>query len=345
MQHYFDQPGVLYDCLLFLSLCHEDREPAHTNGHTYFLEVKERLLQSGITVPDHLSPLVCRQGKQSSFLAAALFDEWEYSQCTFTKMERRIENLPLMKRKFVEFYFPDVKPDARQLIEYQTYPGVIGLLKQSSMAPSSQTEFLYILFHFNEAMREISGIISQVRYEIEKQHRQFSEQNVEKLKQIQLSPVDDKLRAISGLAPDEAPIRYSLSLLDEEKISSRLGEPDFFILGSRYDDVLDTKYQYCHVTPASFIRALRSDVKRIIFEALLVMRPMTAADMEIELHLSRNAVARNIKEMRESGVVTVERVEGLSYYYTLNKEYLGIVATQLEQLKYQRNDVSVVKGS
>lgn len=327
----------MYDCLQFLSLCRENKEPAQINENTYFLAIKENLRQNGATVPEHLSPLVCRHGKASSFLSAVLFDEWEYSQCTFATMERTIKNLPLLKRKFVEFYFPDAKPDTRRLIEQQEYPGAIGLLKQSSMEPSLQTEFQYILFHFDEAMREVSGIIDQVRSEIEKQHRQFSQHNAEKLTQIQQAPAADKLKTISGLPPDKTFVKYSLSLLDEEKISFRPEEPNFFILGSRYDDVLDTKYQYCHVTPASFIRALRSDVKRIIFEALLVMRPMTAADMEIELHLSRNAVARNIKEMRESGVVTVERVEGLSYYYTLNKEYLGIVATQLEQLRYQGN--------
>jgi len=343
MQYYLEEPGVLYDCLLFLSLYHEDKELTHTNGSTYFLEAKERLLQSGIAVPEHLSSLVCRQEKASSFLSAALFDELAYSQCTFAKMERTVNNLPFMKKKFVEFYFPDAKPNIRQLIEQQAYPGAIGLLKQSSMEPSSQTEFLYILFHFSEAMREISDFVNQLRYEMEKQHRKFLEQNVEKLKQIQQAPVADKLRAINGLTPDKAPIRYSLSLLDEERISFRPGEPDLFILGSRYDAALDTRYQYCHVTPVSFIHALGNEAKRIIFEALLDMRSMSAADMEITLHLSRNAVARNIKEMRESGVVTVERKEGLSYYYTLNKEYIGVVAEQLEQLKYQRNDVAAVK--
>ena len=334
MQHYFEEPGLLYDCLRFLSLCHEKAKGV---GGDIFPEVREALWQNGMTVPEHLSPLLCRHEKQHSFLISVLFDGWTYSQCGFARIERAMQDIPYMKKRLAEFYCPGLSSDDLRKITQAEYPDAIGLLKKAPDLSELQADLLFILVRFDEAMRETAGIIGAVRGEMEKQHRQFTAQNKEWLKRIGQAPVIEKLRAISGSARDQAPVRYSLSLMSEERISFRPEEPDFFILGSRYEDTLETRHKYREVTPASFIRALGNEAKRLIFEALLDTPEMSAADMETRLHLSRNAVARNIKELRESGVVKVTRVEDLSYYYILNREYIGVVAGQLERLKYQEN--------
>lgn len=323
---YYAEPGLIYDCLLFLSLCLEESDA----GNTY-MEVKGVLKRNGVSIPKHLSPLFCRQAKHRSYLQKVIFDEWAYSQCSFTKVEHTLKNPTYMKRRLAEFYFPGLDPGSLQKVIQVEYPDFIGLLNKESSLSEQQANLLFILVHFNEAMRETAEIIGSVRAEIEKRHRQIAAQNSEKLK---VAPVTEKLRAISNTAREKTPVRFSFTLLDEGRISCRPEEPDFFILGSRFDEVLETRYKYREVTPVSFIRALGSEAKCLIFEALLDEPEMSAADMEVRLHLSRNAVARNIKELREFGIVTVKRTEGLSYYYTLNREYIGIVAEQLERLKY-----------
>ena len=300
--------------------------------------------QKGEKVPEHLFPLICRQGKPYSFLSAVLFDERKYSQCGFTGTERILKNDSYIRRRFVEYYFPDIGPDNIRKIMRLEYPDTMGLLNQAFVQPSLQAKFLYILFHFEEAIKETISIITWVREEMEKQHRQFVKQNEEALQRIQKAPTIEKLKAISGVAPVNTHILFSLSLLEEEKLSFRKDEPDFFILGSRFMDVLETQYKYCNLTPVSFLRALGNEAKCVIFEALMDSDSMSTAEMERRLHLSKNAISRNIKEMRECGVVTVERREGLSYYYALNREYIGIVADQLNRRKHQRKDIKTAEG-
>lgn len=331
MQNYIEEPGLLYDCLSFLSFCTDNTGSVNIGADTFLHIVKDALLQNGVTIPEHLSPIISRQRERSSFLSSILIDGLKYSRYEFDSLTRAMKNPTLLKSKFAEFYFPKAGAVDIQKLTRIEYPAAFNLINE--LDPSLQTGFIYTLYHFDEAMRETAAIVGSVWSETEKLHRQFIEKNKEALGQIRKPPVSDKLRTISGVS-QKAELRFSLSLTDPEQISYTPEEPDFFILGNRFEEVLDTRYKYCHVTPASFVRDLGNDAKRIIFEALLSMRSMSAADMETRLHLSRNAVARNIKAMRECGVVTAER-KGLSYYYMLNREYINILTERLEHLKWE----------
>lgn len=327
MADYLAEPGQVFDCLQFLSLCFETKEQ---DMPAAYYEVKAALQTE--TIPQsHLSLLIGSGQKNYSFLQYVVFEQSPYSQCSFRKIEKILSNVSYVRQKLLEYLMPHEESSTYRKLIKMEYPYAMEVINRIDMPEDHKIKISWILFRLENVLDEIIRILNCIRLKIEELHRQWIDQNDEKLREIQKHSVKDKLKSISG-AEEKSFIFYSVTLMEEKQILFHLTEPNFVLLGSSFDEVLETKYKYRQVTPSTFIRALENETKRIIFEALLNMVPLSAADMEEQLHLSRNTVARNIKEMRESGIVKLSHIKGLSYYHILDKDYVAAVLERFQEI-------------
>jgi len=330
MQHYINKPGILFDSLMFLSKYCEDNSPYDENPKYHLIISKLR--ENSVDISKSLSLLTAPYNKKPSFLYTVLFDEWEYSICSISKLTQVIKNVSYMKNRFIEFYLPDLQHSDMRKISDMVYPDAINLITESTLLQDHKTYFIHSVINFESILQDLLRIINFIHKEITALHEQFIMQNQTIFKKLENGNDIDRLFTISHAKNMRGDFHYSLSLLDIGRISFRLEEPALFILGSEFDKILETRYKYSHLTPISFAASLGNEAKRSIFDALSKRFVMSTADMEKDLHLSRNAVSRNIKEMRDCGIVLIDHTEGLSYFYKLSKEYIDTVSELMKRI-------------
>jgi len=323
-------PGCVYDTLAFLSKYLEEA-PADKDesliSDRYYREVKQELERKGVMIPHYLLPFFYRKGT-TSFLYSITLDR-PYGECMFERLKRIIKNQAFMKRSLTEYYFPHTDSgETRKLLDAE-HPGIIDLLRHGLVDPALESYLLYAFLRFEDILCELYNAVEAVYGEIADAHQAFLSQT-DFTAALRSEPVLRKLRAIAGTADDSEPSPvFSLSLMDKNKISYHPDDPSFFLLGYDFELSLEREYRYSGVTPYTFAQSISNPAKYDIFRVLMGKPLMTAADISKRLHLSKNALTYNLKEMQESGVLTVDHVKGLTFYYKLDYDYLQVVSEQL----------------
>lgn len=328
MLNYVLEPGVLLDSIVFLTrYCDEKAHCPQNGGNPHYIAIRESAIRTGLQVSGHLAPLFCRHNGQPSFLQDLLLSDIPYSGQCGDEWARRLRTRTGFLTCMIRYFLPDARDDDTKKMIAMEYPYSLEIVERHLNTCISKAEFIYTFYHADKVQKDIESTLALVLGEVSKCHHLYTEENPDFMKYLQRKDSVKKLSSISGLSGDG--LRFSLSLLDPHIITYHPEEPCFFILGCRCGEVLNTKYKYCTVTPLSFARDLGNDAKCVIFEALMTGAIMTAGDMERELHLSRNAVARNIKQLRESGIVKLSETKGLTHYYTIDREYLIALADNI----------------
>ena len=325
--------GCVFDTLVFLSEYFEEIFAGQTgrkeNANQYYLNIKQGLNQKGIAIPHYLVPFFHRRKKNAFFLYGVIFDR-PYGDCSYVRLKRVIQNRSFMKRGFAEYYFSHTDSATVQKLIDADHPGVIDLLRQQPAAPELESYLLYAILKFEPVLQELNVVIEAVYQEIAEAQQSFLSQTENFTAALQKDSVLNKLKAISKPAgAGGPPFTFSLSLMDGDLISFHPDEPSFFLLGYDFELVLERKYKYCDVTPYSFAQAIGNPARYDIYRVLLGNPPMTAAEIGKKLHLSRNALAYNLKEMQDSGLLAVDHVKGLTFYYRIDHEYIRVVSEQL----------------
>lgn len=329
------EPGCVFDTLAFLSGHFEETLAAPSGGqvsiasNTYYREVKSILDQKSVIIPHCLHPFFHRTGESGFFLNHIIFDR-PYGNFSFDRLKRILQNRAYIKRSLAEYYFPRAESAELQKILNTEHPGVIESLKRHQPDPALESCLLYIFFRFDQVAQELSDLVEAIYREISNAQQGFLSQSGDFAAALKKDSVLGKLRVI-GKTEDYGGQRltFSLSLMDRGRISCHPDEPAFFLLGYDFENRLEHEFKYSGVTPYSFALAISNTTKYEIFRMLIGNPPMTAADIAKRLHVSRNALTYNLAEMQSSGLLVLDHVKGLTYYYRLDYEYIRVVSEQL----------------
>lgn len=333
MREINQDPGCVYDTLAFLSEYFDAQAKPADNQETptanfYYQDIKLRLVQRGVSIPHYLRPFFHRKGPLESLLYNITFER-PYSECTFERLNRMIKNQAYIKRSLAEYYFPHAESgEIRKLLDAE-HPGVMDLLKRKPVGESLESCLLYAFLRFEAVQRELVAAVESVYSVIAEAHQNFLSQT-DIAAALRKDPVLRKLRAIAGSVDDgEPPSNFSLSLIHKDIISHHPDDPSFFLLGYAFELSLEREHRYCGVSPFTFAQAINNPAKYDIFRTLAGNPPMTAADISKKLHLSKNALTYNLKEMQASGMLVVDHVKGLTFYYRLDFGYIQVISEQL----------------
>lgn len=329
------EPGCVFDALAFLARYFEETHATPSGGqegifaNPYYRDVLSNLNQKSVVIPHHLRPFFHKTGESGFYLYNIIFDR-PYGGCSFEKLKRTLHNRAYLKRSLAEYHFPRAESGELQQLLSAEHPGAIDLLKHHPPDPALESYLLYIFLRFDQAAQELTDVFEAVYREISDAQQSFLSQSGDFEEALKNDSVLGKLRVISRSEdPGGLRLTFALSLMDRGRISFHPDEPTFFLLGYDFENRLEHEYKYCAVTPYSFALAIGNTTKYEIYKFLLGKPPLSSADIGRQLHVSRNALTYNLNEMLNCGLVVLDHIKGLTYYYKLDHEYLGVVSQQL----------------
>lgn len=321
MRNYHADAGCVFDTLAFFT--------AFLRGHgnepntLYYQKIKNSLNDKNHIIPSYLCPFFTRPDGRLSFMDLLLFDGVPYGKCGKDTVFKTLKNTHLVFSKYIEHYFHGFSARTVQQ-RIARHPDGIDMVKKASVDPSLEMYVYYSLVQNDEVMAALYPAFELVYTEMENAHSLFASEMPGGGQALD-SSIESKLRAISG-AGDGERLRYSFTLMEPRRISCFPDKPTFFLLGRDYESVLETEYKYIGATPYSFALAIGNPAKHAIYQALLKKSPMTRAELEKTLHLSRSALDHNLRSMREVGLVVMSERRGDAFYYTLDAEFIQMAA-------------------
>ena len=318
------QPGCLYDTVAFL-LYYFDETKKYDSKNLFFTKIKETLHQAKTIIPQYLLPFAYQYNGQPSFLFSLLLDG-SYIDWTITRTTTIFANKQYMRRRFSEYFFDS--SDQSQIFKKLTnHPDNIEMIKQRKFEPFIEIYMYYIATHFDEAIQILINTLNFLYPQIDREHNDFLNSSPEFINSLKSENNIEKLKKLAHIKSKI--FQASLTLSDESKIFFNDSNPDFILLGSKYESVLDTRYKYIYADPFSFAQAIGNTARYDIYRALINKSPMSRFELEKTLHLSRAALDHNIKIMRETGILIVDHQKGLTNYYKIDNEYIRIVANSI----------------
>lgn len=332
------EPGCLYDTVAFLSRYFEETVSNSVvkgnSNNPYYINVKKQLEKSSISLLHYLCPFVGLYKGNLSFLHSYFFDEETFSECSLNKALVKLKNTQYFRRRYIEHYFNS--SDYRTVFrKVSTHPDGINLIKQHAFDPTIEMYIYYSLIKIDEVTIALLSALETVYNKVEEEHKRFLAGSPEFISVFQSDAIAGKLRTLGQV--ENKTLRFSITLMDDHRIDHFESEPGFFLLGHKYEEVLATRYRYINATPFSFASVIGHLPRYQIYQALLEKSPMTRADMEKKLHLSRSALDHNIKVMCDSGMLVIDHQAGLSNFYKLDTEYIRIAAEfLLESVNIQK---------
>lgn len=316
--------GCVYDTICFFSL----RFHACDAIPSMFLKLEQQLTKADIIVEDYLRPLFSPHNNHCSWFRT-LFQK-ERNNMTRLRLNLVLNNRQYLVDSLLTYFFPTASVPERTLLKNASAPQILDLIKREKIEPEMELYLLYILFHLQETLETFSKIVMAVFNEIYTLHNHYLAQENPFATALRNTNVMDKLCSIAGVQSDSA-LSCGLTLLEPDCMLHIISECPSFILGVNFKGQLDRQYKYCNVTPYSFATAIGNSVKYEIFKIFLKHNPtpISITDIALQYHASRNALNYNIKEMLHSGLIKLDHIQGQTYFYKLDIDFLEYVGEQL----------------
>lgn len=201
------------------------------------------------------------------------------------------------------------------------------MIKQREFDPKTEVEIYYISIHFDDVIQSLTETIQVLYNVVNNEHNHFFSQSSDFTDSLQDEINLGKLRVL--VQSQTETLKFSLSLMDKFKLGFKESDPCFFLLGYKFEAILDNRYKYINANPYSFAQAIGNPAKYDVYRALLNKSPMSRFEMERMLHLSRAALDHNLKAMRDAGLLIIDHQDGLTNYYRLDFDFIKTVADHM----------------
>jgi len=334
---YDKELGLVYDTLAFLSVYFNGsvgNGPDSVPGDSeYYLTLKQNAEQGNIIIPQYLSPFcVAPASGKCSYLMDVILQGIPYSECTLPRVLRDLQNKSYSKTRFIEYAAAQTDRAKIRALRDLEHPAAWEILGDTALTPNTKADLMYVLLRYDEVMADLCAAIQGVYDSLNRMLPEDAENNT--VSHFKSDSVRDKLAMIgTGGRDKNAGIVFSVSQLNPRHLSyQQSGGAVYFLLGCDAGDRLGTEYKYAGATPLDFAQAVSTPVKYDIFRAFLEHGSLSAPELMMIVNQSRNSIRYSVSDMVGRGVLVIDRIEGQTHYYRLDKEYIRFIARQLYRI-------------
>lgn|GEM_PF-6821921 len=336
MYRYDKELGLVYDTLAFLSVYWgggmENGPDSVPGDSEYYLALKENAEQGNIIIPQYLSPFCGAPASgKCSYLMDVILHGIPYSECTLPRVLRDLRNKSYSKARFIEYAAAQTDRAKIRALRDLEHPAAYEVLNDTALTPNAKADLMYALLRYDEVMADLCAAIQGVYDILNRMLPEDAENNT--VSPFKSDGMRDKLAMIgTGGRDKNAGIVFSVSYINPRHLSYQQDDPVFFLLGRDAGDRLDTEYKYAGATPLDFAQAVSTPVKYDIFRAFLEHGSLSAPELMMIVNQSRNSIRYSVSDMLGRGVLVIDRIEGQTHYYRLDKEYIRFIARQLYRI-------------
>jgi len=330
---YDKELGLVYDTLAFLSVylggSVENGPDSIPGDSEYYLALKQNAERDNIIIPQYLSPFCGAPASgKCSYLLDVILHGIPYSECTMQRVLRDLQNKSYSKTRFVEYAAAQTDRAKIRALRDLEHPAAWEALDDTALTPNAKADLMYALLRYDEVMADLCAAVQSVYDTL---NRILPEDSASPFKS---DGVRDKLAMIgTGGRDKNAGIVFSISHLNPRHLSyQQSGGAVYFLLGCDAGEKLETEYKYAGATPLDFAQAVSTPVKYDIFRAFLEHGSLSAPELMMIVNQSRNSIRYSVSDMVGRGVLVIDRIEGLTHYYRLDKEYIRFIARQLYRI-------------
>ena len=354
MNRYNYDMGRGYDTTFFMTLYYREDdfftlvrnrfgEIAINEAMCGFFNFKERY--KSVVLPPEIAPFAYTdyQAGLHSFLIRVICDNLDFENHTKDDIISFLQSFEL-KMMFWEHFFSQ-KDDriAERIITNDSTLNIPEIVNKLNISEEIKLHLVAMAFDFPKYQQILIGAFAAVYAMIAEYHAE-NQSIIEEMKNQITENLSDRLYKI--YKPSTTVQSYSFSLLNGVLVDYRgFDKKVCFVLGSHFNDVIDSLHRYSHISLNSFGKIVCVETRAEMLDMFLQYKRLCASEIADSLNITKSTIYVHLNSMLLEGMIRYTDADaknnGERVYFSVNSDYFKVyagLATDINEKAY--NNIS-----